>query len=108
VENADWAITPTAITENAVTPAAIGTPRRIVVEVADVRTVPDYVRAGLGVAVIPDHALEPDPALVAVPLAGNPLTCVFSIAISADKPASRPVQTLLELIDEGRTASPDQ
>jgi hypothetical protein len=33
---------------------------------------------------------------------------VFSIAISADKPASRPVHTLLELIDEGRTASPDQ
>ena len=83
---------------------ALGTPRRIVVEVADVQTVPDYVRAGLGVALIPNHALEPDPALVAVPLSGNPLSCVFSIATNADRPPSLPVQTLLDLIDEGRAA----
>jgi len=79
-------------------------PRRIVVEVADVQTVPDYVRAGLGVALIPNHALEPDPALVAVPLSGNPLSCVFSIATNAGRPPSLPVQTLLDLIDEGRAA----
>jgi DNA-binding transcriptional LysR family regulator len=76
---------------------SIGVPRRIVVEVADIRAVPDYVRAGLGVAIIPNHELEPDSAMVTVPLSGNPLLCVFSIATSADKPPSRAVQTLLDL-----------
>ncbi|MDT7607288.1 MAG: hypothetical protein QOG96_1791 [Pseudonocardiales bacterium] len=84
---------------------ALGTPRRIVVEVADVQTVPDYVRAGLGIAVIPNHGLGADAATVAVPLAGNPLSCVFSIATSADKPPSRPVRTLLDLIAEDRPAA---
>jgi DNA-binding transcriptional LysR family regulator len=84
---------------------ALGTPRRIVVEVADVQTVPDYVRAGLGIAVIPDHGLGAAAATVAVPLAGNPLSCVFSIATSADKPPSRPVRTLLDLIAEDRPAA---
>jgi DNA-binding transcriptional LysR family regulator len=86
---------------------ALGTPRRIVVEVADVQTVPDYVRAGLGIAVIPNHGLGADTATVAVPLAGNPLSCVFSIATSADKPPSRPVRTLLDLIAEDRPAAAD-
>jgi DNA-binding transcriptional LysR family regulator len=84
---------------------ALGTPRRIVVEVADVQTVPDYVRAGLGIAVIPNHGLGADAATVAVPLAGNPLSCVFSIATSADKPPSRTVRTLLDLIAEDRPAA---
>jgi DNA-binding transcriptional LysR family regulator len=84
---------------------ALGTPRRIVVEVADVQTVPDYVRAGLGVAVIPNHGLGADTATVTVPLAGNPLSCVFSIATRADKPPSRPVRTLLDLIAEDRPAA---
>jgi DNA-binding transcriptional LysR family regulator len=84
---------------------ALGTPRRIVVEVADVQTVPDYVRAGLGIAVIPNHGLGADAATVTVPLAGNPLSCVFSIATSADKPPSRPVRTLLDLIAEDRPAA---
>jgi hypothetical protein len=42
---------------------------------------------------------------VAVPLAGNPLSCVFSIATSADKPPSRTVRTLLDLIAEDRPAA---
>jgi DNA-binding transcriptional LysR family regulator len=69
--------------------------------------VPDYVRAGLGIAVIPNHGLGADAATVAVPLAGNPLSCVFSIATSADKPPSRPVRTLLDLIAEDRPAAAD-
>jgi DNA-binding transcriptional LysR family regulator len=68
---------------------AIGAPRRIVVEVSDVSTVPDYVAAGLGVAVVPDLGLPVVPDMVMRPLTGSPLWWQFSIATLADREPSR-------------------
>ena len=73
----------------------IGAPRRIVVEVSDMTTVPQYVRAGLGVAVVPELFLVDEPGMVIRPLAGTPLEWQFSIATLADREPSRAVQTLL-------------
>jgi DNA-binding transcriptional LysR family regulator len=81
---------------------AIGTPRRVVIEVPDLTTVPDYVRAELGVAVVPDVDLAPCPGLVILPLAGKPLRWQSSMATIADKQPTRVVQTFLDLIDEYR------
>ena len=84
---------------------AIGAPRRIVVEVADMTTVPDYVQAGLGVAVVPALYLTADPAVVIRPLTGTPLQWQFSIATLADREPNRVVRTLLGLIEEYRIAA---
>lgn len=86
---------------------AIGAPRRIVVEVSDIATVPEYVQAGLGVAVVPTLRIAPDPAMVIRPLAGPPLQWQFSIATLADREPSRAVRTLLDLMAEYRAAAPD-
>jgi len=51
---------------------AIGAPRRIAVEVSDMTTVPEYVQAGLGVAVVPELGLTADPAMVIRPLTDMP------------------------------------
>ncbi|HEY4024361.1 MAG TPA: LysR family transcriptional regulator [Pseudonocardiaceae bacterium] len=84
---------------------AIGAPRRIVVEVSDMTTVPEYVQAGLGVAVIPALCLAANPAMAIRPLADMPSRWQFSIATLADREPSRAVRTLLELIEEYRTAA---
>lgn len=84
---------------------AIGAPRRIVVEVSDIATVPDYVQAGLGVAVVPTLRVAPNPALVIRPLTGTPMRWQFSIATLADREPSRAVRTLLDLIGEYQAAN---
>lgn len=84
---------------------ALGSPRRVTVEVADIRTVPGYVRAGLGVAVVPDLEPSADPDVVTVPLAGAGLDWPVSLVTSAAKPPSRALRTLLELLVDRRTPS---
>ncbi|HJP73635.1 MAG TPA: LysR family transcriptional regulator [Pseudonocardiaceae bacterium] len=83
---------------------AIGAPRRIVVEVSDIATVPDYVQAGLGVAVVPTLQVAPNPAMVIRPLTGTAMRWQFSIATLADREPSRAVRTLLDLMAEYRAA----
>ena len=86
---------------------AIGAPRRIVVEVSDIATVPDYVRAGLGIAVVPALFQATDPAVTIRPLAGTPLQWQLRIATLAGREPSRAVRTLLDLIEEYRAETPD-
>jgi DNA-binding transcriptional LysR family regulator len=85
---------------------AVGAPRRIAVEVSDMTTVPAYVQAGLGVAVVPDLGLTADPAMVIRPLTDMPSPWQFSIVTLADREPSRAVRTLLDLIEEYRNAAP--
>jgi DNA-binding transcriptional LysR family regulator len=80
-----------------------GTPRRVVAEVAEIRVIPDYVRAGLGIAVVPDLAVVRPPDLVAIPLAGTAVEWLVSFVCVADRQPSRALATLLELVD-GRLA----
>jgi DNA-binding transcriptional LysR family regulator len=77
----------------------MGLPRRIGVEVADMRAVPSYVRAGLGVAVVPDVGLGAAPGTVRVPLAGAGMTSTLNVATRAGKPPSRALQGLLDVIE---------
>lgn len=77
---------------------ALGRPRRIGFEVSDLRIVPDFVRAGLGVAVIPDWGYTA-PGTVVRPLTGTDLLFRLTIATPAGNRPSRAVQTLLELFD---------
>ncbi|GAB3144558.1 LysR family transcriptional regulator [Amycolatopsis stemonae] len=81
---------------------ALGSPRRVTVEVADLRTVPGYVRAGLGVAVVPDTPSPDEPDVVVLPLAGSGLDWPLNVVTSGAKPPSRALRTLLDLVGASR------
>jgi DNA-binding transcriptional LysR family regulator len=78
----------------------IGMPRRIQVEVPELTTIPDYVRVGLGVAVVPDLELAEEPDVAKVPIKGTELTWTLSVATAAGRRPSRAVTALLDLIGE--------
>ncbi|GAA0960658.1 LysR family transcriptional regulator [Kribbella koreensis] len=75
-----------------------GIPRRVQVEVPDLTTVPDYVRAGLGVAVVPEIDLEDVPGVVRLRLAGTELAWTLSAITLSGKRPSRAVTALLDLM----------
>jgi DNA-binding transcriptional LysR family regulator len=77
---------------------ALGAPRRVTVEVADLRTVPGYIAAGLGVAVVPDTPVPGEPDVVVRPLAGAGLDWPLNVITSGAKPPSRALRTLLDLL----------
>ena len=77
----------------------LGTPRRVIVEVADLRTVAGYVGAGLGVAVVPDlDSVTGGPDVVKLPLAAPGLTWPLTLVTAGDRPPSRALRTLLDLV----------
>ncbi|WP_290062084.1 LysR family transcriptional regulator [Amycolatopsis solani] len=77
---------------------ALGSPRRVTVEVADLRPVPGYVRAGLGVAVVPETPGPAEADVVVRPLAGAGLDWPLNLVTAGAKPPSRAVRTLLDLV----------
>ncbi len=77
---------------------ALGLARRVTVEVADLRAVPEYVRAGLGIAVVPDTPAPEVPDVVVLPLAGAGLRWPLSVVTAGTKPPSRALRTLLDLM----------
>ncbi|NBH03828.1 LysR family transcriptional regulator [Amycolatopsis sp. SID8362] len=78
---------------------ALGSPRRVTVEVADLRPVPGYVRAGLGVAVVPDTSVPAGSDVVVRPLAGAGLDWPLNLVTAGAKPPSRALRTLLDLVE---------
>jgi DNA-binding transcriptional LysR family regulator len=80
--------------------AAMGSPRRVTVEVADLRAVPGFVAAGLGVAVVPDVVPLAVPGATVVPLTDVGFTWPLTAASRAGRPPSRALRTLLDLLDE--------
>jgi DNA-binding transcriptional LysR family regulator len=87
--------------------AAAGVSRRVGVEVSDTRTVPEYVRAGLGIAVSPDWNFPDLDGVVLRELTGTDLHWRLSLATLAGRRPSRAVQTLLDLINQRRPTPPD-
>ncbi|GAA1110482.1 LysR family transcriptional regulator [Kribbella jejuensis] len=86
---------------------AIGRPRRIQVEVPELTAIPDYVRAGLGVAVVPDVQLADDPDVTKLRITDTDLTWTLSVVTAATRRPSRAVTALLGLIgDSIRTDGP--
>jgi DNA-binding transcriptional LysR family regulator len=78
----------------------IGLPRRIQFEVPELTTIPDYVRVGLGVGVVPDLELAEEPGVAKVPINGAELTWTLSVVTLAGRRPSRAVTALLDLIGE--------
>ena len=78
---------------------AASAPRRVVAEVADMRVVPDYVRVGLGIAVVPDLDIVQVPDLVRLQLTGATMEWLVTLVCLADRRPSRALSTLFELVD---------
>ncbi|SDY90712.1 DNA-binding transcriptional regulator, LysR family [Amycolatopsis xylanica] len=76
---------------------AAGTPRRVAIEVPDRTAVPAYVKAGLGIALLPSIGPD-DPDVVVVPLAGTTLTWTLSVATLAGLRPAPAVRALLDLV----------
>ncbi|MFF0339287.1 LysR family transcriptional regulator [Kribbella sp. NPDC004875] len=79
---------------------AIGSPRRIQVEVPELTTIPDYVRAGLGVGVVPDVQLADEPGVAKLPIENAGLSWTLSVVTLAGRRPSRAVTALLDLIGD--------
>jgi DNA-binding transcriptional LysR family regulator len=75
-----------------------GRPRRVHVEVPDLTTVPDYVRAGLGVAVVPELDHDVIPGVTRLRIHGADLTWTLSAITLSGKRPSRAVTALLDLL----------
>jgi DNA-binding transcriptional LysR family regulator len=86
---------------------AVGRPRRVVAEVSDLRLVPDYVRAGLGIAVVPDLEIVRGPGLVTVELVDTSVEWLVTLVWLGDHRPSRALTTLLGLVEVLLTAGDD-
>ncbi|GAA1638375.1 LysR family transcriptional regulator [Kribbella alba] len=75
-----------------------GQPRRVQVEVPDLSTVPDYVRAGLGVAVVPQLDVEDLRGVSRLRLTDADLTWTLSAITPSGNRPSRAVTALLDLM----------
>ena len=75
-----------------------GISRRVQVEVPDLTTVPEYVRAGLGVAVVPAIEVGEQPGVARLRLTDVDLTWTLSAVTLSGKRPSRAVTALLDLM----------
>ncbi|MFB9795270.1 LysR family transcriptional regulator substrate-binding protein [Shinella granuli] len=73
--------------------------RPVVVEVADLTTVPEYVAHGLGVALLPPElVVSSRHDLSVVPVSGAEISWTLSVVVKAGHPASQAVDAFLDLI----------
>jgi len=77
-----------------------GIPRRVQVEVPELTTIPDYVRVGLGVAVVPELEPATAPGVTQLPIAGTDLTWTLSVVTASGRRSSRAVTALLDLLTD--------
>jgi DNA-binding transcriptional LysR family regulator len=79
--------------------AAAGLERYVVIEVTDITTTADYVRHGLGVAIMPSFAVPADDSGVRVrPVAGTPLDWSLGVAYSSARRPGAALTALLALV----------
>jgi DNA-binding transcriptional LysR family regulator len=81
--------------------AAAGLRRRVVLEVADIATVREYVREGLGVALIPRFSVPDEAGLRVLPVEAR-LRWSFAVATAAGRAPSAALRALLSLVDDFR------
>ncbi|WP_432824921.1 LysR family transcriptional regulator [Dactylosporangium sp. CA-092794] len=82
--------------------AAAGLRRRVALEVADVSTIHQYVREGLGVALVPRFAVADASSAVRVRPVTTRLRWDFAVATAATRRPSAAARALLALVDDFR------
>jgi DNA-binding transcriptional LysR family regulator len=79
--------------------AAAGISRLVAIEITNIATGADYVRQGLGIALLPRFIIPADPGLVTVPVTGADLTWPMSLATSTERRPSAAASAFLRLLD---------
>jgi DNA-binding transcriptional LysR family regulator len=79
---------------------AAGVDRHVAVEVTDLSTGADYVRQGLGVAILPRFAVPESLGLIVAAVTGADLDWPLGVATSAVRAPSAAVRALLAMIDD--------
>jgi DNA-binding transcriptional LysR family regulator len=85
--------------------AAAALQRRVALEVADIATVAQYVRNGLGVALLPRFSTGTAAGLRVLPVTGARLRWTFGVATGSARRPSAAVRALLDLVDTHRVSS---
>ncbi|MGY0020565.1 LysR family transcriptional regulator [Streptomyces sp. cg35] len=78
--------------------AARAVPRHVTIEITDIATSADYVRAGLGVALLPRFLTGTAQGLAVIPVTGADLHWPLSLAVPADRPPSAAARALIDLL----------
>lgn len=79
--------------------------RAVVVEVSDLATIPSFVSAGLGVAVVPPLRTDPEFDVVAVELDPPAAPWTLAVATSALAPQTKALRAFLELVPRHTSAT---
>ncbi|MEU8817952.1 LysR family transcriptional regulator [Actinoplanes sp. NPDC048796] len=79
--------------------AAAGVQRQVAIEVTDISSAVDFVREGLGVAIVPQFAVDDKSGLIIKRIPGVGLVWPFGIAIPGLRQPSAATRALLALID---------
>ncbi|WP_039938353.1 LysR family transcriptional regulator [Streptomyces himastatinicus] len=87
-----------AVTDRAFT--AAGLTRHVTIEITAIGDGADFVRHGLGVALLPRGSAEPGDDLVSLPVTGADLDWPISLATSSDRTPSAAARAFQRLVDE--------
>jgi DNA-binding transcriptional LysR family regulator len=80
--------------------AAAGVQRQVAIQVIDIGSGANYVREGLGVAILPRFAVPDKRGLVVRPVAGSDLEWPLGLAVSALRAPSAATRALIELLEK--------
>jgi DNA-binding transcriptional LysR family regulator len=80
--------------------AAASVPRRVTIEITDIAGGADYIRHGLGIALLPRFIVAGAEGLAVIPVTGAELQWPLSLAVPSDRPTSAAARALLALVDE--------
>ena len=83
--------------------AAAAVPRRVVIEITDIATGTDFVRHGLGIALLPRFIIGSQPGLTRLTVTGADLQWPLSLATPADRTPGAAARALIDLIDDHLT-----
>ncbi|BCJ41305.1 LysR family transcriptional regulator [Actinoplanes ianthinogenes] len=78
--------------------AAAGVRRRVTIEISDIGTGADFVRHGLGVALLPRFVLDGVTGVTALPVTGADLRWPLSLAMPADRRPGAATRALISLV----------
>ena len=80
--------------------AVAGVRRHVTIELTDIGTSADYVRHGLGVALLPEFILEGADEVSVMPVTGADLRWPLSLAVPGDRPPGAAARALVTLTAE--------
>lgn len=87
-----------AVTDRAF--AAAGLPRHVAIEITAIGTGADFVRHGLGIALLPRGSTGSDDGLVALPVTGADLDWPISLATPGNRTLSAAARAFERLVDQ--------